>query len=173
MSFILDVKSHNLNGLHRRFPPARVWPPTEKPIERARALFASDFGIQLPTLEQQRYLLDVFFNCINPTFPLFEREAFMQAWSLGIDESCVLPTLSIIPIDTLINRTESPPVPTFIPSRLPIPLMLVIFSIAMRLTFDINSDTAEGTMSSTGDEYLSAAKYMMSMSSLPVVFKPG
>ncbi|CAG7850422.1 SubName: Full=Uncharacterized protein {ECO:0000313/EMBL:CCA69624.1} [Serendipita indica DSM 11827] len=127
-----------------RFPPARVWPPTEKPIEKARALFASDFGIQLPTLEQQRYLLDVFFNCINPTFPLFDREAFMQAWSLGIDES-----------------TEAPPVPTFIPSRLPIPLMLVIFSIAMRLTFDINSDAAEGTMSSTGDEYLSAAKYMM------------
>ncbi|KAG8837598.1 hypothetical protein FRC18_008823 [Serendipita sp. 400] len=127
-----------------RFPPARVWPPLERPIEKARALFASDFGVQLPTIEQQRHLLDTFFTYINPSLPLFDRESFMRAWSLGIDES-----------------SESPPVPTFIPTRLPLPLMLVIFSIAMRISLDISKETAEGTMSSTGDEYLSAAKYMM------------
>ncbi|KAG8829610.1 hypothetical protein FRC20_008627, partial [Serendipita sp. 405] len=90
-----------------RFPPARVWPPLERPIEKARALFASDFGVQLPTIEQQRHLLDTFFTYINPSLPLFDRESFMRAWSLGIDES-----------------SESPPVPTFIPTRLPLPLML-------------------------------------------------
>ncbi|PVG01630.1 hypothetical protein CPB86DRAFT_871039 [Serendipita vermifera] len=131
------------NGIWH-FPPARVWPPAEKPIERARALFASDFGIQLPPKEHQRMLLDLFFIHINPTLPLFDRDTFMKAWNDGIDES-----------------TEAPPVPTFAPSRLPIPLMLVIFSIAMRLSFEHTPGSVEGTMSTTGDEYLSAAKYMM------------
>lgn len=40
--------------------------------------------------------------------------------------------------------------------------MLVIFSIAMRLEFEMSPEPSQGTMSSTGDEYLSAAKYMMS-----------
>lgn len=40
--------------------------------------------------------------------------------------------------------------------------MLVIFSIAIRLAFDGTPGPSEGTMSASGDEYLSAAKYMMS-----------
>jgi hypothetical protein len=64
-----------------------VWPVTEKPIERARDLYASDFGVQLPTREQQAELLDIFFAHINPSFPLFDRASFMRAWSVGIDES--------------------------------------------------------------------------------------
>ncbi|KAG8835837.1 hypothetical protein FRC17_000801 [Serendipita sp. 399] len=127
-----------------RFPPARVWPPLERPIEKAQGLFARDFGIELPTVDQQRHLLDVFFTYVNPSLPIFDRDTFMNAWSHGIDES-----------------SEAPPVPTFIPTRLPVPLMLVIFSIAVRISLDISKETMLGTMSSTGDEYLSAAKYMM------------
>jgi hypothetical protein len=71
----------------------------------------------------------------------------------------------------MIPRSEAPPVPTFIPSRLPMPLMLVIFSIALRLEFEMVPEPVQGTMSPTGDEYLSAAKYMMSMSNnCPVPF---
>jgi hypothetical protein len=64
----------------------------------------------------------------------------------------------------MVSRSEAPPVPTFVPSRLPMPLMLVIFSIALRLEFEMVPEPLQGTMSSTGDEYLSAAKYMMSRS---------
>lgn len=75
------------NSECRHFPPARVWPPTERPIERARALFASDFGVQLPAREHQKMLLDIYFTHINPTIPVFDRESFMKAWDIGIDES--------------------------------------------------------------------------------------
>lgn len=39
--------------------------------------------------------------------------------------------------------------------------MLVIYSIAIRFSTD-GLGVPEGTMSTSGDEYLSAAKYMMS-----------
>lgn len=76
-----------LNLAHRHFPPARVWPPIERPVERARAMFANDFGVQLPTTDEQGMLLDIYFTHINPAFPLFHRDAFMKAWGMGIDES--------------------------------------------------------------------------------------
>ncbi|KIM22896.1 hypothetical protein M408DRAFT_28343 [Serendipita vermifera MAFF 305830] len=130
------------NGIWN-FPPARIWPPTEKPIEKARALFASDFGVTLPPREHQRILLDIFFTYVNPSFPLFDRASFMKAWTFGVEES-----------------TEAQPDATFIPSRLPTPLMLVIYSIAIRFASE-GAGVPEGTMSTYGDEYLSAAKYMM------------
>jgi hypothetical protein len=69
----------------------------------------------------------------------------MKAWTFGVEES-----------------SEAPPDRTFVPSKLPTPLMLVIFSIAIRLASDGTPGPSEGTMSASGDEYLSAAKYMMS-----------
>jgi hypothetical protein len=79
----------------RHFPPARVWPPTERPIEKARALFASDFGVQLPPRDYQRTLLEVFFTYINPSLPMFDRDAFMKAWTFGVEESSVYLVLTI------------------------------------------------------------------------------
>lgn len=67
----------------RHFPPARVWPPTEEPIKRARTLFASDFGVQFPPKEEQAKLLDLFFAHVNPSLPLFSKESFMKAWRAG------------------------------------------------------------------------------------------
>jgi len=50
----------------------------------------------------------------------------------------------------------------YLPDRLPLALLLVIFSIAERLTDDEHPVPRDGTMWSAGESYLSAAKHMIS-----------
>jgi hypothetical protein len=50
----------------------------------------------------------------------------------------------------------------YLPDRLPLSLLLVIFSIAERLTDDEHPVPRDGTMWSAGESYLSAAKHMIS-----------
>src|SRR5258706_10965067 len=50
----------------------------------------------------------------------------------------------------------------YLPDRLPLALLLVIFSIAERLTDDEHPVPRDGTMWAAGESYLSAAKHMIS-----------
>lgn len=56
----------------------------------------------------------------------------------------------------------------YLPDRLPLALLLVIFSIAERLTDDEHPVPRDGTMWSAGESYLSAAKHMIS-ALLPII----
>lgn len=60
----------------------------------------------------------------------------------------------------------------YLPDRLPLALLLVIFSIAERLTDDEHPVPRDGTMWSAGESYLSAAKHMIS-ALIPIIGSKG
>ena len=90
------------------------------------------------------------------------------SWRHGGDRWTTCKLTRCVPLRASSNcatREHVDPAPDgsgYLPDRLPLSLLLVIFSIAERLTDDEHPVPKDGTMWSAGESYLSAAKHMIS-----------
>lgn len=63
---------------HRRFPPARVWPPL--PISAARRESEEEHLNTLPDMEAQEHLLELYFTYVHPSLPVVHKKAFFDVF---------------------------------------------------------------------------------------------
>lgn len=70
-----------LNGLNRRFPGARVWPPLPPAVRRAKKTTSEhDWLGYLPDNAEQEYLLEIYWVYVHPALPIIHKRTFMEAF---------------------------------------------------------------------------------------------
>jgi len=71
---------------HRRFPPARVWPPlpTDKRlIAHTNGTGSDEYLSKLPDSETQDHLLELYFTYVHPSLPVIHKKAFFEVFRHG------------------------------------------------------------------------------------------
>lgn len=71
----------------RRFPKARVWPPSPSPTNLKHNTAATAYddaeGVQLPDPAMQEHLLELYFTYVHPSFPVIHKRAFFEGIKYG------------------------------------------------------------------------------------------
>ncbi|KAH8833745.1 fungal-specific transcription factor domain-containing protein [Flagelloscypha sp. PMI_526] len=160
----------NLGGIWR-FPKARVWPPlASDPASAANTIRTSvyngfpneaDLLVHMPDIQNQQLLLDAYFTCVHPYFPILMKQSFLDDWKHCLSypspsESSDSPTASS-------RRSPARTVPPL--------LLFTVFSIAARYSQTPPTRPASPTGTSTahscppmwdgGDDFFELAKAIL------------
>ncbi|KAH9474654.1 Nitrogen assimilation transcription factor nit-4 [Psilocybe cubensis] len=143
------VDQRNEGGIWR-FPKARVWPP----LPSASAILSGEdeFASQLPPLQLQEHLLDLYFTYVQPLFPIIHKKSFLESFRASTQADSP-PTSDPDASNTSpFNKQHR---------RIPTVLLLSMFALASRYDETALPPSDPSVMWSAGDEYLDHAKIMM------------
>ncbi|KZO89639.1 hypothetical protein CALVIDRAFT_571629 [Calocera viscosa TUFC12733] len=128
-----------------RFPPARVWPPSENHVVKTEEEILNSANARdcLPSPAQQQHLIDLYFSYVQPVLPIIPKRQFMELFRERMASSDVNSPADIVR------------------GRIPTLLLLAMFAVAARYTATDTPLPPDGKMWMAGDKYLAAAKLIL------------
>ncbi|EJU01612.1 hypothetical protein DACRYDRAFT_100452 [Dacryopinax primogenitus] len=128
-----------------RFPPARVWPPSENHVVKTEEEILSSANARdcLPSLSQQQHLIDLYFTYVQPVLPIIPKRQFMELFR-----------------ERMASSDANSPADN-VRGRIPTLLLLAMFTVAARYTTTDTPLPIDGKMWNAGDKYLTAAKLIL------------
>ncbi|THH02019.1 hypothetical protein EW026_g775 [Hermanssonia centrifuga] len=141
-----------------RFPKARVWPPLP-PTARTPTKSEEDWANCLPSLEMQEHLLELYFTYVHAQLPILHKKAFMDTFRKGNAASVTAHS----PMSET-SSTSGSQASVARPQRIPVLLLLSMFSVAARYSSTGAPPPEPGSMWSAGDSYMDDAKAILDSS---------
>ncbi|KAJ4002275.1 fungal-specific transcription factor domain-containing protein [Lentinula boryana] len=129
-----------------KLPMARVWPPSK--VFAALTIQEDDIAVELPPIDMQDHLIDLYFTYIHPVFPVIHKNRFLSGYAARR-------TRENSPSSVSSPKPESAQKVTNL-------LLLSIFSITARFCDDEAPKSPAGQMWEAGCEYLEKAREILS-----------
>ncbi|KAJ3731980.1 fungal-specific transcription factor domain-containing protein [Lentinula guzmanii] len=129
-----------------KLPMARVWPPSK--VFVALTIQEDDIAVELPPIDMQDHLIDLYFTYIHPVFPVIHKNRFLSGYAARR-------TRENSPSSVSSPKPESAQKVTNL-------LLLSMFSITARFCDDEAPKSPAGQMWEAGCEYLEKARAILS-----------
>jgi hypothetical protein len=150
-----------------------VWPPL--PADAHTPTKSEDeWASRLPPLDIQEHLLEVYFTYVHAQLPIVHKKSFMEVFRTGCVFVTLHPVLCLLPLitgffSTLGTSADSPQAGSTPssqggssrPLRIPVLLLLAMFSIASRYSVVSAPPPEPGAMWAAGDNYMQDAKVIL------------
>ncbi|KAJ3793146.1 fungal-specific transcription factor domain-containing protein [Lentinula aff. detonsa] len=131
-----------------KLPMARVWPPSKD--FAALTIQEDDIAVELPPIDMQDHLIDLYFTYIHPVFPVIHKNRFLSGYAARKEGR----TRENSPSSVSSPKPESAQKVTNL-------LLLSMFSITARFCDDEAPKSPAGQMWEAGCEYLEKAREIL------------